>query len=106
MLWGRRCERAGRLVSGGVHLLDVQAHGGLWNFQESKSGPERPRKIESVLKSVLQAKRNPAETQCFCVIFVAVLNENETPLNKRDKDFRLYAVVQHFSPQIMLTERK
>lgn len=37
---------------------------------------------------------------------MAVLNENETPLNKRDKDFRLYAVVQHFSPQIMLTERK
>ena len=44
LLWGRRCERAGRLVSGGVHLLDVQVHSGLWNFQEGKSGPERPRK--------------------------------------------------------------
>lgn len=33
-----------------------QAHGGLWNFQESKSGPERPRKTESVL----QTKRKTA----------------------------------------------
>lgn len=53
---------------------------------------------------VIWVKRKTSETEVSEVL--AVLNENETPLNKRDKDFRLYAVVQHFSPQIMLTERK
>lgn len=105
LLWGSY-ERAGRLVSGGVHLLDVQVHSGLWNFQESKSGPERPRKIESVLKSVLQAKRNPAETQCFCGIFVCFLSKTDAPSQKRGEKSRISAGFPQFQLLIFTTFQK